>query len=314
MQLDIVIPCFNEEEVIRDTHTRVRNVLEEIKDKEILEEFNIIYIDDGSTDLTFEILDELSREEEFVKVISFSKNFGHQAALSAGLRIAEGDAVVTLDADLQDPPELIEKMVNHYHKGFEVVYGIRNDRGGDSFFKRITANAFYKLMQWLGAPIIPNHAEFRLVTRQVLQAFKNYGEVNMFLRGLFPMIGFKYCTLKYKRDKRFAGKTKYSLGSMLKFGFEGITSFSVLPLRIAFVIGMLVCLFSLIASAWSFLTHFLGNSVPGWTSTVLAIYFLGGVQLVFLGLIGEYIGKIYLEVKKRPHYIVRKTRNIEKKS
>ena len=310
MQLDIVIPCFNEEEVLRSTHSRVRSVLEEVKKNKLIDDFNIIYVDDGSTDGTFEILDEFSQEGKFVKALSFSKNFGHQAALSAGLRIAEGDAVISLDADLQDPPELIENMLICYHDGFEIVYGVRNDREEDTFFKRISATGFYKLMLWLGLPIVPHHAEFRLVTRQVLEAFKQYGEVNMFLRGLFPLIGFKHCTVKYKRDQRLAGKTKYPLGAMLKFGFEGITSFSVIPLRIASVVGMFVCLFSILASAWGLLTHLFGNNVPGWTSTVLPIYFLGGVQLVFLGLIGEYIGKIYLEVKKRPHYVVWETKNL----
>ena len=165
MQLDIVIPCFNEEEVLRSTHSRVRSVLEEVKKKKLIDDFNIIYVDDGSTDGTFEILDEFSQEEKFVKALSFSKNFGHQAALSAGLRIAEGDAVISLDADLQDPPELIENMLICYRDGFEIVYGVRNDREEDTFFKRISATGFYKLMQWLGVPIVPHHAEFRLVTR-----------------------------------------------------------------------------------------------------------------------------------------------------
>ena len=310
MQLDIVIPCFNEEEVLRSTHSRVRSILEEVKIKKLIDDFNIIYVDDGSTDGTFELLDEYSQKEKFVKVLSFSKNFGHQAALSAGLRVAEGDAVISLDADLQDPPELIEEMLICYRNGFKIVYGVRNDREEDTFFKRITATGFYKLMQWLGVSIVTHHAEYRLGSRQVLEAFKQYGEVNMFLRGLFPLIGFKHCTVKYKRKQRLAGKTKYPLGAMLKFSFEGITSFSVIPLRVASLVGLFVCFFSLLASAWGFLTHLFGNSVPGWTSIVLPIYFLGGVQLVFLGLIGEYIGKIYLEVKKRPHYIVWKTMNL----
>ncbi|MBT3175288.1 MAG: glycosyltransferase family 2 protein, partial [Lentimicrobiaceae bacterium] len=185
--------------MLRSTHSRVRSILEEVKKKKLIDEFNIIYVDDGSSDGTFELLDEYSQEEKFVKVISFSKNFGHQAALSAGLRVAEGDAVISLDADLQDPPELIEEMLICYRDGFEIVYGVRNDREEDTFFKRLSATGFYKLMQWLGVPIVPHHAEFRLVSRQVLEAFKQHGEVNMFLRGLFPLIGFKHCTVKYKR-------------------------------------------------------------------------------------------------------------------
>jgi len=197
-------------------------------------------------------------------------------------------------------------MLERFNEGFEIVYGVRSDREQDTFFKRTSATCFYKLMLWFGVQIIPHHAEFRLVSRQVLEAFNQYGEVNIFIRGIFPFIGFKSCKIEYKRDPRFAGKTKYPLKAMLKFGFEGITSFSVVPLRIASVVGAFVCFISLLASAWGILAYLIGNTIPGWTSTVLPIYFLGGVQLIFLGLLGEYIGKIFLEVKKRPLYIVRK--------
>jgi len=306
MQIDIVIPCFNEEAVLNEIYLRVKKILEEIKGKKLIDGYNIIFVDDGSNDGTFRILEKFSQKDQSVKALSLSRNFGHQAALSAGLRFSKGDAVISLDADLQDPPELIETMLERFNEGFEIVYGVRGDREQDTFFKRTSATCFYKLMLWFGVQIIPHHAEFRLVSRQVLEAFNQYGEVNIFIRGIFPFIGFKSCKIEYKRDPRFAGKTKYPLKAMLKFGFEGITSFSVVPLRIASVVGAFVCFISLLASAWGILAYLIGNTIPGWTSTVLPIYFLGGVQLIFLGLLGEYIGKIFLEVKKRPLYIVRK--------
>ena len=314
MQLDIVIPCFNEEEVIKEIHLRVKKILEEIKGKKLIDGYNIIFVDDGSNDGTFRILEKFSQKDQSVKALSLSRNFGHQAALSAGLRFSKGDAVISMDADLQDPPELIETMLERFNEGFEIVYGVRGDREQDTFFKRTSATCFYKLMLWFGVQIIPHHAEFRLVSRQVLEAFNQYGEVNIFIRGIFPFIGFKSCKIAYKRDPRFAGKTKYPLKAMLKFGFEGITSFSVVPLRIASVVGAFVCFISLLASALGFLTYLIGNTIPGWTSTVLPIYFLGGVQLIFLGLLGEYIGKIFLEVKKRPLYIVRKVLSANNKN
>ena len=305
MQLDIVIPCFNEEAVLMEIHHRVKKILEEVKVKKLIDGYNIIFVDDGSNDKTFEILENFSKKDQSVKALSLSRNFGHQAALSAGLKFSKGDIVVSLDADLQDPPELIEPMLKRFHEGFEIVYGVRDDREQDTFFKRNSATWFYKLMLWFGVQIIPHHAEYRLISRQVLEAFKQYGEVNIFIRGIFPFIGFKSCKISYKRDPRFAGKTKYPLKAMLKFGFEGITSFSMTPLRIASLVGAFICFITLLASAWGFLTYLTGNTIPGWTSTVLPIYFLGGVQLIFLGLLGEYIGKIFLEVKKRPRYIVR---------
>ena len=305
MQLDIVIPCFNEEPVLKGIYFRVKNILEEVKVRKLIKDYNIIFVDDGSNDSTFEILEKFFQKDKSVKVLSLSRNFGHQAALSAGFEFSKADAVISMDADLQDPPELIENMLQRFYEGFEIVYGVRDDRAQDTFFKRTSAIFFYKLMLWFGVQIIPHHAEYRLISRQVLEAFKQYGEINIFIRGIFPFIGFKSCKITYKREQRFAGKTKYPFKAMLKFGFEGITSFSVVPLRIASVVGAFVCFITLIASAWGFLAYFTDNTIPGWTSTVLPIYFLGGVQLIFLGLLGEYIGKIFLEVKKRPRYIVR---------
>ena len=305
MQLDIVIPCFNEEAVLKEIYLRIKKILEEVKVRKLINGYNIIFIDDGSNDSTFEILEKFFQKDKSVKVLSLSRNFGHQAALSAGFEFSKADAVISMDADLQDPPELIENMLQRFYEGFEIVYGVRDDREQDTFFKRNSAIFFYKLMLWFGVQIIPHHAEYRLISRQVLEAFKQYGEINIFIRGIFPFIGFKSCKITYKRDQRFAGKTKYPFKAMLKFGFEGITSFSVVPLRIASLVGAFVCFITLFASAWGVITYLKGNTIPGWTSTVLPIYFLGGVQLIFLGLLGEYIGKIFLEVKKRPRYIVR---------
>ena len=305
MQLDIVIPCFNEEAVLKEIYLRIKKILEEVKVRKLINGYNIIFVDDGSNDSTFEILEKFFQKDKSVKVLSLSRNFGHQAALSAGFEFSKADAVISMDADLQDPPELIENMLQRFYEGFEIVYGVRDDREQDTFFKRNSAIFFYKLMLWFGVQIIPHHAEYRLISRQVLEAFKQYGEINIFIRGIFPFIGFKSCKITYKRDQRFAGKTKYPFKAMLKFGFEGITSFSVVPLRIASLVGAFVCFITLLASAWGVITFLKGNTIPGWTSTVLPIYFLGGVQLIFLGLLGEYIGKIFLEVKKRPRYIVR---------
>ena len=305
MQLDIVIPCFNEEAVLKEIYLRIKKILEEVKVRKLINGYNIIFVDDGSNDSTFEILEKFFQKDKSVKVLSLSRNFGHQAALSAGFEFSKADAVISMDADLQDPPELIENMLQRFYEGFEIVYGVRDDREQDTFFKRNSAIFFYKLMLWFGVQIIPHHAEYRLISRQVLEAFKQYGEINIFIRGIFPFIGFKSCKITYKRDQRFAGKTKYPFKAMLKFGFEGITSFSVVPLRIASLVGAFVCFITLLASAWGVITFLTGNTIPGWTSTVLPIYFLGGVQLIFLGLLGEYIGKIFLEVKKRPRYIVR---------
>ena len=305
MQLDIVIPCFNEEAVLKEIYLRIKKILEEVKVRKLINGYNIIFVDDGSNDRTFEILENFFQKDKSVKVLSLSRNFGHQAALSAGFEFSKADAVISMDADLQDPPELIENMLQRFYEGFEIVYGVRDDREKDTFFKRTSAIFFYKLMLWFGVQIIPHHAEYRLISRQVLEAFKQYGEINIFIRGIFPFIGFKSCKITYKRDQRFAGKTKYPFKAMLKFGFEGITSFSVVPLRIASIVGAFVCFITLLASTWGFITFLKGNTIPGWTSTVLPIYFLGGVQLIFLGLLGEYIGKIFLEVKKRPRYIIR---------
>lgn len=237
MKLSVVIPCYNEQEVILKTQSRLVFLLNEFLNKKIISDYEILYIDDGSQDQTFQHLEGIAAEDQHVKVIALSNNFGHQAALTAGLLHASGDAVVSMDADLQDPPEVITVMLTKFQQGFDIVYGVRSDRKKDSLFKKLTAEGFYKLMGKMGVPLIYNHGDFRLISRKVLDAFKQYGEVNRFIRGMFPHMGFKSCTVQYAREKRFAGETKYPLIKMLAFAFEGMTSFSHFPLRLASFMG-----------------------------------------------------------------------------
>ncbi len=257
------------------------------------------------------MLTETSKEDKRVKVVRFSRNFGHQAALLAGYELAQGDVIVSLDADLQDPPELIGSMLDKINEGYDVVYAARKSRGIDSLFKRKTADIFYWLMKKFGADIVPNHADFRMMTRRSLNAFLKFHENNLFIRATFPIVGFSSCVVYYDRTERLAGETKYPFLKMLEFAINGITSFSVVPLRICSVTGLFVSLIALIMLIWSLIANIFGLTVPGWTSTVVPLYFLGGVQLLFLGVVGEYIGKIYTEVKKRPRYIIQETKNID---
>ncbi len=309
MKLSIVIPCYNEEESIEITNQCIQDLVVDLKSQNLISEYEIIYVDDGSTDKSLPMLIGLSEHNKNLKILSFSHNFGHQAALSAGLHFASGDAAVTLDADMQDPPNVISEMIRKYREGFEIVYGIRNNRDVDTFFKKFTAKVFYRFMRLMGIKSIDNHADFRLLSGNVLQSFRKYHEVNRFLRGLIPIMGYNCCTVTYERAKRTAGSSKYSFHKMFLFAIEGITSLSITPLRMAAMVGMIIFATSLFLTVWALITKIIGKAVPGWTSTVLPIYFLGGIQLLFLGIIGEYIGKIYLETKKRPLYIVRQKFN-----
>jgi glycosyltransferase involved in cell wall biosynthesis len=267
-------------------------------------------VDDGSQDRTAEILTEASKADQRVKLIRFSRNFGHQAALLAGYEFAKGDVIVSLDADLQDPPELIKTMLDKIKDGNDVVYAARESRENDSWFKRKTADLFYWLMKKFGADIVPNHADFRMVTRRALNAFLQFHENNLFIRATFPIVGFPSCVVYYDRPERLAGKTKYPFWKMFEFAVDGMTSFSVVPLRICSMVGLFVSFFALLMLFWSIVVKIFGGAIPGWTSTVAPLYLLGGVQLLFLGIVGEYMGKIYTEVKKRPRYIVQETLNI----
>lgn len=309
MKVSIVIPVFNEEAVVPATNSRLSGLLEEMRGRRLFDDYEIIYVDDGSRDRTPEILTGLAAASPRIKVISFSRNFGHQPALAAGLLHATGDAVVSLDADLQDPPELIGEMLTRYREGHDIVYAVRRQRDTDTWFKRLTARLFYRLMRGMGVDIVYDHADYRLLSRRVVEEFRKIREVNLFLRGIFPSMGFRSCIVPYDRQDRFAGETKYPLRRMIAFAWDGITSFSTLPLRLASVAGLLISLFSLLLIVWALLTKLTGKAIPGWTSTVIPLFFIGGLNILFLGLIGEYIGKIYREVKARPLFFIREMLN-----
>lgn len=310
MKLSIVIPLFNEEAVIVATYSRVSRLLTELAEKSMIDDYEILFVDDGSSDSSLLILRDLAVKSPRVKVLSFSRNFGHQPALAAGLLHTTGDAVVSLDADLQDPPELIEEMIEKYRKGYDIVYAVRRVRQTDTFFKRVTARGFYKLMRFLGVNLVCDHADFRLVSARVVEAFGSVKEVNLFLRGIFPFLGFPSAAVYYERQERQAGETKYPLRKMISFAWEGITSFSNVPLRIASFTGFFISVLSLLLILWAFFEKFAGRTIPGWASTVIPMFFIGGLNILFLGLIGEYVGKIYMEVKRRPSFIIKEKHNI----
>ncbi len=314
MKLSILIPCYNEEKVIHETNSRLSKILNDMVSHNRINKYEILYVDDGSDDKTLDYLKQLTVADKNIKVISLSGNFGHQSALTAGLNHASGDAVISMDADLQDPPEIVEEMLGRFKEGYDIVYGVRKSRENDSFFKRTSAGLFYRLMKIMGVNMVSNHADFRLLSRRVLKEFRKYTEVNKFLRGLFPIIGFNQCVIEYEREKRFAGITKYPLKKMISFAVEGVTSFSYFPLRIAAISGFIIFIGALLLTVWALASKFMGFVIPGWTSTVLPLYLFGGIQLMFLGIIGEYIGKIYMEVKKRPTYIVKEKYNFEDKN
>ncbi|RDU65544.1 glycosyltransferase family 2 protein [Helicobacter sp. MIT 14-3879] len=303
--LYLVVPCYNESEIIKLSIETINKKLESlINKKAIKKKSKIIFVNDGSKDNTLDLLKQY--KTKLIEIISLSTNKGHQNALLAGLNYAKDncDIAISLDCDLQDDIDLIDKFVEKYKEGFEIVYGVRNNRKEDSFFKAYSAMAFYKIMKFLGVDIVYNHADYRLLSNRVLKCLLEFKEVNLFLRGIIPMLGFKSCKLYYKRNKRVAGESKYPFIKMLSFAIDGITSFSIKPLRILNLIGILISLFSLIIGIWALISYFIGNTISGWTSIVVPMYFLGGIQIIGLGIIGEYIGKIYKESKKRPLYFV----------
>jgi len=305
--IGIVLPCYNEEEILLQTDKKIGGLLEQlICQKLVAENSQIIYVDDGSRDKTWEIVQGLVDTSPNRVGIKFSRNFGHQAALLGGITsiYQQVDCIITIDADLQDDIGVIEEMIVRYSHGFEIVYGVRKKRETDSAFKRKTAQGFYSLMKTMGVNIIYNHADFRLASSRVCENLLRFGEVNLFLRGIFPLIGFNSTTVYYDRLERTAGETKYPLMKMLGFALEGITSFSVKPLRIVSLIGITLFFISLILALYSLYSYLFLGTVPGWTSITLPIYFIGGVQILCIGIIGEYLGKIYKEVKSRPRFII----------
>ncbi len=304
--LAIIVPCYNEESALPHSAPKILEVLKDmVSDGLISPESYIQFIDDGSTDGTWEFLKSLrGTNGERVRAIKLSRNFGHQNALLCGLLECDYDIAVTIDADLQDPPDVIQSMVEKYHEGYQVVFGVRKDRSVDSPLKRYSAELFYWIMEKLGTRVVRNHADFRLISRKVRDVLVKMEEVNLFLRGMVPYIGFPSTVVEYERAKRVAGKTKYPFRRMLSFAWEGITSFSVVPLRVITVIGFLIFIASLIMSLWAVAVKISGRSITGWLSVVLPMYIIGGLNLFFIGILGEYIGKIYMETKRRPRYIV----------
>lgn len=306
INLSIVVPCYNEQDVLPESAARLVALLERLGKTHALSAASCIYlVDDGSRDATWRLIEELVERGLPVVGVKLSRNRGHQNALLAGLFTADGDAVVSIDADLQDDLDAIEQMLVHYEKGCDVVFGVRHSRDVDSWAKRSAAQAFYRLMHWLGAETVYNHADYRLLSRRAVEALKSHREVNLFLRGIVPLIGFRSAVVEYDRQARFAGESKYPLRRMISLSINAITSFSVTPLRVISFIGLIVSTVSSLLGLWVlFVALFTDRAVAGWASTVLPIYFLGGIQLVSLGVIGEYVGKIYLETKGRPRFFI----------
>jgi len=306
-KLYLVIPCYNEEEVLPETKKRLKKKMDElIQKKKISSKSKVIFVNDGSRDKTWELIKTFHEEDSLFGGINLTRNKGHQNALLAGLMTVKEDCdiAISLDADLQDDIEAIEKMVDSYHEGYDIVYGVRSSRKKDTFFKRNTALAFYKLMNAMGVETIYNHADYRLMSRRALDGLSEFKEVNLFLRGLVPLIGYKTTTVEYERNERFAGESKYPLKKMLNFAFDGITSFSVKPIRMITMLGFLIFLVSIIMLLYTLIRYTTGATVIGWSSVMISVWALGGLQLLGIGVIGEYIGKVYLETKNRPRYIV----------
>lgn len=308
MKLIIVIPCYNEELVLRETAKQLAVVIKRIEEHKQAKECEILFVDDGSKDNTWAIIEELSKQYAFVHGLKLAHNVGHQYALWAGYEWAADkcDAMVSIDADLQHDINTIETMVEKYHEGYEVVYGVRNDRATDGWFKKKSALGFYKLMTTMGVDIIPNHADYRLLSSRAAQALVSYPERNIFIRGMVRTLGFKECEVRFNVLDRFAGESKYTLRKMLNFAIDGITSFSVQPLRMITSLGTLMMIAAVIAGIYVLVSYVTGHVVQGWTSLLLSIWFIGGLQMMSIGVIGEYIGKMYKEVKRRPRYIIEK--------
>lgn len=306
--LAIVVPCYNEEEMLPKTFQELGFILVDlISKKKVDAKSKLYFVDDGSRDKTWQILEEKAKEDKSVVAIKLSRNQGHQKALYAGLWQTTEDIVVSIDADLQDGPENIELMVDQYMSGHDVVYGVRSERKTDTFFKRFTAESYYHLMKKMGVDLVFNHADFRLMSRRALAAFKSYPEANLFLRGIVREVGFPSGVVEYERKERIAGESKYPLKKMLSFAWEGITSFSTAPLRMITVMGFMSGLLSLLTLAWVLIIRiFTNEAVPGWASILLPLLFIGSIQLLCLGVLGEYMAKIYSEVKQRPRFHIDK--------
>lgn len=305
--LTIVVPCYNEQEVLPQTIATLQQLLMElIQEKLVSNQSKLLFVDDGSKDQTWEFIYKEGLKNPFVRGLKLSRNVGHQNALLAGLFSAKeiSDCVISIDADLQDDINVVSEFIKKFHEGCEIVYGVRRGRHTDTFFKRTTAQGFYKLMKKMGVELVYNHADFRLMSKRAIQELEQFNEVNLFLRGIVPLLGFKSDVIYYDRKERMAGETKYPLKKMLAFAFDGITSFSVSPIRFVLIIGFVSFFMSLLFGSYFLMLKFIGNTEIGWTSLITSIWLIGGLQLIAIGLIGEYIGKIYKEAKQRPKYII----------
>lgn len=311
--LYIVVPCYKEQEVLPETSKRLKEKVLALRSQgKISDKSRIMFVNDGSSDNTWPIIRQLHEQEpDIFSGVNLSRNRGHQNALLAGLLTAVNyaDMIISMDADLQDDINAVDAMVDHYHEGYEVVYGVRSKRDTDTFFKRFTAEGFYKVMKALGVDIVFNHADYRLMSRRAVEGLAQFGEVNLFLRGIVPQIGYKWTTVTYERAERFAGESKYPLKKMLAFAADGITSFSVKPIRMVFSLGVVVFLVSLVMLLYALIAKLTGHTSAGWTSLMGSIWLIGGIQLLSLGVVGEYVGKIYKETKHRPRFIIESVLN-----
>ncbi|MCP1638680.1 glycosyltransferase family 2 protein [Streptococcus gallinaceus] len=307
--LYIVIPCYNEEAVLPETNPMFLGKLQQLMTENLISnQSRIMYVNDGSKDKTWELIEEYARQSQYVMGLAQSRNRGHQSTVLAGMMEAKdvADIVITIDCDGQDDINCMDEMIEAYKNGAEVVYGVRKKRTTDTFFKRFTAEGFYHLMEKLGVEIVFNHADYRLMSKKALDAMAEFTEVNLFLRGLVPLVGFNYAIVEYERFERIAGESHYPLSKMLGLAFDGITSLSIKPIRFITSLGVMTSVISFLFIIWTIFRHFTGTTVSGWASTVTVVAFIGGIQLISIGIIGEYIGKIYLETKRRPRYIIDK--------
>lgn len=307
--LYLVIPCYNEQEVLHETTKRLIDKMNTLISQEFISpDSKIMYVNDGSKDNTWNIIKELHEKNPLIQGVNLARNRGHQNALLAGLMTAKdyADMVISMDADLQDDINVIDQFVEKYYEGNDIVYGVRNSRKKDTFFKKFTAQGFYKMMLMMGVDLVYNHADYRLMSKRSLENLEDFKEVNLFLRGIVPQIGYKSAIVEYERNERFAGESKYPLKKMLAFAMDGITSFSIKPIRMITTAGVLIFIASIMLALWSIIQHFRGVTIQGWTSTIVSIWAIGGLQILSIGIVGEYIGKIYLETKGRPRYIIEK--------
>ena len=310
----LVVPCYNEQEVLHETTAQLTALLQKMQQAAEISSYKILYVDDGSKDATWSLIEQLAAQHAEVGGLKLAHNVGHQQALWAGLEWGANstfDAIVSIDADLQDDIEAIRAMVQQYQAGYEIVYGVRKERKTDTAFKKHTAQLFYKLMSSLGGEVVYNHADFRLMSRRTLQSLVAHPERNLFLRGMVCSLGYRSTSVYYDRKERFAGESKYPLSKMLNFAIDGITSFSVKPLRLITLFGMLFILVAILAIGYALYAFAIGHTIPGWTSLLISLWFIGGAILTAIGVIGEYIGKIYKEVKRRPRYFIEKAHNLD---